>query len=286
MPPRAARALGTGYRGRGSRSPPAEPPHPSPRTPDLPHWDGMGLPRLRAPSRLLWWPALTQRGPEPRPSAPTAAHGFAGLAPAWPPLGASLPHHRCVPSTRDVGTWCKRWPSPCAGRASRDQCARGGREPVWGRGAPAQGAKHPSRCGRFLGEPKCYGSKSILRSNLSSLSSWPQEARLNHAGTMCGGGGCRFLPRRGPGDCRGARPAQWSPAGHAFSPPPSPPPSQPEPGLEHGPSAFPGKGSQTAPTPSGPPQNEIPQWLGVGGRLWAPVTVAPPWPSPRRARSR
>lgn len=286
MPPRAARALGTGYRGRGSRSPPAEPPHPSPRTPGLPHWDGMGLPRPRAPSRLLWWPALTQRGPEPRPSAPTAAHGFAGLAPAWPPLGASLPHHRCVPSTRDVGTWCKRWPSPCAGRASRDQCARGGREPVWGRGAPAQGAKHPSRCGRFLGEPKCYGSKSILRSNLSSLSSWPQEARLNHAGTMCGGGGCRFLPRRGPGDCRGARPAQWPPAGHAFSPPPSPPPSQPEPGLVHGPSAFPGKGSQTAPTPSGPPQNETPQWPGVGGRLWAPVTVAPPWPSPRRARSR
>lgn len=257
MPPRAARALGTGYRGRGSRSPPAEPPHPSPRTPGLPHWDGMGLPRPRAPSRLLWWPALTQRGPEPRPSAPTAAHGFAGLAPAWPPLGASLPHHRCVPSTRDVGTWCKRWPSPCAGRASRDQCARGGREPVWGRGAPAQGAKHPSRCGRFLGEPKCYGSKSILRSNLSSLSSRPQEARLNHAGTMCGGGGCRFLPHRAAGTAEGhGQPSGPPLAAPSPLPPPLLPPNQ-------------NQGSCTAPPPS----------LERGAKLPPPPAV------PRRTKS-
>lgn len=264
MPPRAARALGTGYRGRGSRSPPAEPPHPSPRTPGLPHWDGMGLPRPRAPSRLLWWPALTQRGPEPRPSAPTAAHGFAGLAPAWPPLGASLPHHRCVPSTRDVGTWCKRWPSPCAGRASRDQCARGGREPVWGRGAPAQGAKHPSRCGRFLGEPKCYGSKSILRSNLSSLSSWPQEAQLNHAGTMCGGGGCRFLPHRAAGTAEGhGQPSGPPLAAPSPSPLPSSLPTRTR--ARARPLRLPWKGEPNCPHPQRSPAERNPTVAGGGG---------------------
>lgn len=286
MPPRAARALGTGYRGQSSRSPPAEPPHPSPRTPGLPHWDGMGLPRPRAPSRLLWWPALTQRGPEPRPSAPTAAHGFAGLAPAWPPLGASLPHHRCVPSTRDVGTWCKRWPSPCAGRASRDQCAVAGESPCGGGGRRRREPNTPRAVGASWASRNAMAANQFYEAICPLSPAGPRRLDLITLEPCAVVGAADSCPAGAPGDCRGARPAQWSPAGHAFSPPRSPPPSQLEPGLEHGPSAFPGKGSQTAPTPSGPPQNEIPQWPGVGGHLWAPVTVAPPWPSPRRARSR
>lgn len=265
MPPRAARALGTGYRGRGSRSPPAEPPHPSPRTPGLPHWNGMGLPRPRAPSRLLWWPALTQRGPEPRPSAPTAAHGFAGLAPPGRPSEPRCPITAVCPAP---GTWVLG----VSGGQVRVRAAPlatsvhvAGESPCGGGGAPAQGAKHPSRCGRFLGEPKCYGSKSILRSNLSSLSSRPQEARLNHAGTMCGGGGCRFLPRRGHGDCRGARPAQWPPAGRAFSlPPPLLPPNQnqgsctaPPPSLE--------RGAKLPPPPAVPRRTKPHSGRGWGG---------------------
>lgn len=181
----SCRALGRGAEGEAAAAPPLSPLAQASARPGRPHWDGMGLPRPRAPARHLWWPALTQRGSEPRPCAPTAALCFAGLAP-----GLAHPWEPRLPATAvspAPGTWalrCKRRPSPSAGRASRDLGARGGREPVWGRGVPTQGGKHPSRCGRFLGELKCYGSKSILRSNLSSLSSWPQEAQLNHAGTM------------------------------------------------------------------------------------------------------
>lgn len=285
MPPRAARALGTGYRGRGSRSPPAEPPHPSPRTPGLPHWDGMGLPRPRAPSRLLWWPALTQRGPEPRPSAPTAAHGFAGLAPPGRPSEPRCPITAVCPAP---GTWVlgvsggqvRVRAAPLATSvhaAGESPCGGGGRrrrEPNTPRAVGASWASRNAMAANQFYEAICPLSPAgPRRLDLITL----EPCAVVGAADSC------------PTGARGLQRGTASPVAPRWPrllPPPSPPPSQPEPGLVHGPSAFPGKGSQTAPTPSGPPQNEIPQWPGVGGRLWAPVTVAPPWPSPRRARSR
>lgn len=215
---KSCRALGTGCRGRGSRSCPAEPPHPSPGTPRPPTlgWD-------EAPQAEGTRPAPLVARPDAEGTGATAlcAHRCPLLcrtrSRSGPALGASSPATAVSPAPG-------MRPSPCAGRGLATCVHEAGGSPGGG-GVPTQGGRHPSRCGRFPGEPRCYGSKSILRSNLSSLSSWPQEAQLNHAGTMRGDrGGCGCPPRRALEPAEPAAPARRPP-----QPPQRPPQPRPSP---------------------------------------------------------